>query len=179
MAIWRFEDKVPEVGETTFVAPTADIIGDVKIGEGCYIGPGARIRGDYGRIVIGSGCSIQENVVIHARPDDQTTIGDNATIGHAALLHNCTIEHNAVVGMRAIVSDFAVLKEWSVLGEGALAKNGFTLEDGEIAVGLPAKVIGNIRDKPAIKEELTKFKMKYQEMAKRHNKPGAFEKIRE
>ncbi len=179
MAIWRFEDKYPVVGDTTYVASSADIIGNVEIGENCYIGPGARIRGDYGKIVIGDGCSIQENVVIHARPDDQTTIGNNVTVGHAALIHNATIEDNAVVGMRSIVSDFAHLKEWAVLGEGALAKNSFVLNEGEIAIGLPAKVIGNINDKPKMKEQLWKFKLKYQEMAKRHNTQGALEKIRD
>ncbi|OLS29239.1 MAG: Carbonic anhydrase precursor [Candidatus Heimdallarchaeota archaeon LC_2] len=179
MAIWRFEDKYPVVGDTTYVAKSADVIGNVEIGENCYIGPGARIRGDYGRIVIGDGCSIQENVVIHARPDDQTTIGNNVTVGHAALIHNATIDDNAVVGMRSIVSDFAHLKEWSILGEGALAKNSFVLEEGDIAVGLPAKVIGNLSSKPKIKEELWGYKLKYQEMARRHNTDGALEKIRE
>ncbi|MHA2031026.1 MAG: gamma carbonic anhydrase family protein [Candidatus Kariarchaeaceae archaeon] len=179
MAIWRFEDKYPIVGDTTYVAQSADVIGNVEIGENCYIGPGARIRGDYGRVVIGDGCSIQENVVIHARPDDQTTIGNNVTVGHGALLHNCSIDDNAVVGMRSIVSDFAHLKEWSILGEGALAKNSFVLDEGDIAVGVPAKVIGNVNSKPKTKEELWGYKLKYQEMAKRHIADGALEKIRD
>jgi len=179
MAIWRFEDKYPVVGDTTYVAHSADVIGNVEIGENCYIGPGARIRGDYGRIVIGDGTSIQENVVIHARPDDRTTIGNNVTVGHGALIHNAKIDDNAVVGMRSIVSDFAHLKEWAILGEGALAKNSFVLEEGDIAVGVPAKVIGNLSSKPKTKEELWGYKLKYQEMVRRHNTEGALEKIRD
>ncbi|MHA2091876.1 MAG: gamma carbonic anhydrase family protein [Candidatus Kariarchaeaceae archaeon] len=177
MSIWRFENKIPQVGKTTFVAPSAVVWGDVTIGEGCYVGHGAVIRGDYGKIVIGDGCSIQDLVMIHARPDDVVRIGNNATIGHRALLHNCTIEDNAVVGMGAIVSDFAILKDWAVLAEGALAKNGSVLESGQIAIGIPAAVIGSIHDKPKAKEELERFKLKYQEMARRHLADNAFEEI--
>ena len=70
MALWAFEGKKPKIGEGIWIAPTADIIGSVIIGKNCYIGPGARVRGDYGRIRIGNGSSIQENVIIHARSDD-------------------------------------------------------------------------------------------------------------
>ncbi|MFV2016157.1 MAG: gamma carbonic anhydrase family protein, partial [Candidatus Heimdallarchaeota archaeon] len=115
----------------------------------------------------------------HARPDDQTTIGNNVTVGHGALIHNAIVDDNAVVGMRSIVSDFAHLKEWAILGEGALAKNSFVLEEGDIAVGVPAKIIGNVSSKPEVKEELWGYKLKYQEMAHRHNTEGALEKIRE
>jgi len=177
MAIWKFEDNTPVIGEGTFVAPTADVIGHVTIGTNCYIGPGARIRGDYGTIHIGNGCSIQENVVIHARPDEVTTIGNEVTIGHGSIIHNATLDDYSVVGMGAIVSDYAKLGQWAILGEGALAKNSFELQPGEIAVGLPAKVIGNINDKPEAKSELTKFKKKYQEMAARHLKDGALTRI--
>lgn len=179
MAIWQFEDKVPKVGSTSFVSPSADVIGDVVIGEKCYIGPGAVIRGDYGRIRIGDGCSIQENVVIHARPDEETIIGNNVTLGHGCIVHNATIHDNAVVGMGAVISDYVTLEEWAVIGEGALAPRGKHYEKGVIAVGVPAKVIGNINDpkRHEVKEELIRFKHKYMEMAQRFLKPGALKKL--
>ncbi len=71
MAIWEFEGKKPSIEKGTFVFPTADIIGNVTIGSNCYIGPGSVLRGDYEKIMMGSGCSIQENVIIHARPDEE------------------------------------------------------------------------------------------------------------
>ncbi|HET7375235.1 MAG TPA: gamma carbonic anhydrase family protein, partial [Anaerolineae bacterium] len=72
MALYEFEGKRPQIGLTSFIPETADVIGDVIIGEGCFIGVGARIRGDYGSIRIGDRTSVQENVVIHAREDDET-----------------------------------------------------------------------------------------------------------
>ncbi len=177
MTIWRFEKYIPKIGKNTYIAESADVIGNVTIGNNCYIGPGARIRGDYGKIIIGDGCSIQENVVIHARPNGTTTIGNNVTIGHMALLHNCTVDDFAVVGMGSIVSDFSHLKKWAVLGEGALAKKNFILEENKIAVGIPAKIIGDISDKKEIKDELMQYKEKYKEMAIRHLADNALEKI--
>ncbi|EMR74634.1 acyltransferase family protein [Thermoplasmatales archaeon SCGC AB-540-F20] len=83
MSIYEFENKKPSIGKGTFIFKSADVIGDVVIGENCYIGPGARIRGDYGSIRIGDNTAVEENVVIHARPDDITNIGTYVTIGHA------------------------------------------------------------------------------------------------
>ena len=86
MSIYEFENRKPSIGKGTFIFKSADVIGDVVIGENCYIGPGARIRGDYGSIQIGNNTAIEENVVIHARPNDVTNIGNNVTIGHAAII---------------------------------------------------------------------------------------------
>lgn len=177
MAIWRFESHTPKIGSGTYVAASADVIGNVEIGENCYIGPGVRIRGDYGRIQIGSHNAIQENVVIHARPDEELIVGNYVTVGHGAILHNCTLEDYAVVGMGAIVSDYAHLYEWSVLGEGSLAKRGQRIDAGEIAVGSPARVIGRIEDRKKLHEELLGFKHKYVEMAARHLVADALERI--
>ena len=111
MALWEFEGKRPEIGEGTWVVPSADVIGDVIIGKNCYIGPGARIKGDYGKVRVGDGCSIQENVIIHARPDEEASIGNHVTLGHGCIIHNATLEVYVVVGMGAVVSDYVVMKE--------------------------------------------------------------------
>ena len=103
------DDRIPTVGNDTHAFETAVIIGKVTIGEKCYIGPGAAIKGDYGEIIIGNRNSIQENVVIHARPGEKTIVGNDVTVGHGAILHNCTIEDSAVIGMGAIVSDYAIV----------------------------------------------------------------------
>jgi len=105
--LYEFEEKSPEIGKGSFVFDTATIIGNVKIGEGCYIGAGAVLRGDYGRIEIGDYTAIEDNCVVHARPDDLCRVKDHVTIGHAAVLHNCDLSVWGVFGMRAVVDDYA------------------------------------------------------------------------
>lgn len=163
MPIYQLKDRIPVIGKKTYLHQSADIIGDVTIGENCFIGPGARLRGDYGRIVIGDGTSVEDNCVIHARPDDLTTVGKLVTLGHGSIIHNATIHDFAVIGMGAIVSDWAVIEEWGVIGEGAVVKNKQVILAGRIAVGIPAKVIGNITDE--YKAEWTRFKQIYVDLA--------------
>ncbi|MFA5101898.1 MAG: gamma carbonic anhydrase family protein, partial [Candidatus Thermoplasmatota archaeon] len=105
------------------------------------MGPGARLRADYGSIRIGNETAVEENVVIHARPNEKTIIGNSVTIGHAAIIHNATIHDWAVIGMGAIVSDYAELGKWAVIAEGAVVKNKTKIPEKAIAVGVPATVI--------------------------------------
>jgi carbonic anhydrase/acetyltransferase-like protein (isoleucine patch superfamily) len=161
MALYEFEGKRPQIGKNSYVADTADVIGDVIIGEGCFIGVGARVRGDYGSIRIGDQTSVQENVVIHARDGDKTVIGSRVQLGHGCLLHNCTVKDQAVIGIGAILTDFSVVGEWSIIGEGALVRG--EVPDGMIAVGIPARVIGQVTEKH--KEEWQYYKEKYAELA--------------
>jgi len=163
MTIWEFDGKKPIIGEGTFVFPSADVVGDVVIGKNCYIGPGARIRGDYGSIRIGDSTAIEENVVIHARPDDMTTIGSMVTLGHGAIIHNAAISDWAIIGMGAIVSDWAKVGEWAVIGEGALVKNKQEIPGSKIAVGVPAKVIADVTQE--YKDQWSKYKLVYQDLA--------------
>lgn len=164
MAIYEFENKKPTIGKNTFIYQSADIIGDVSIGENCYIGPGARIRADYGSICIKNNTAIEENVVIHARPNEQTIIGNNVTIGHGAIIHNCTIKDWAIIGMGSIVSDYAEIGIWAVVAEGAVVKNKTILPDEKIAVGIPAKIVAAIT--PEYKKTWTEFKAIYSDLAK-------------
>ncbi|MHA2215397.1 MAG: gamma carbonic anhydrase family protein [Candidatus Hodarchaeales archaeon] len=173
MVLWEFEGKSPQIREGTWIALSADVIGDVIIKKNCYIGPGARVRGDYGKIRVDEGCSIQENVIIHTRPDEQTSIGKFVTLGHGCIIHNATLEDYVVIG------DYVLMKEWAVLGEAGLARQGQKFEPGEIGVGVPAKIVGNIHDesKSKVKTELFLFKKKYSEKASRYLKKGAFKKV--
>jgi carbonic anhydrase/acetyltransferase-like protein (isoleucine patch superfamily) len=108
MTVASFEGQTPRIGAGTYIHPSADVFGDVTIGAGCWIGPGARIRGDYGVIVLGDHCSVEDNCVIHARPGEQTTIGNWVTVGHGAVIHNVEMIHDyAIIGMGAVVSDWA------------------------------------------------------------------------
>jgi len=146
MALYEFEGKKPEIGTGTYVSETADVIGDVRIGRKCYIGPGARIKGDYGSVVIGNETSVQENCVIHARPDERCIVGSQCTIGHGSILHNCTVEDGVVVGMGAIVSDWAVVRRGSLVGEGAVIRQSADIPPDKIVVGVPGRVIGDTNE---------------------------------
>lgn len=165
--IFEFEGKRPVIGKGSFVFPSATIIGAVTIGENCYIGAGARIRGDYGSIDIGPHSAVEDNCVIHARPGEQTKIGSHVTLGHGCILHNCTIKDWAVIGMGAIVSDYAEVGEWAAVGEGAVVKSRQQLPEGAIAVGIPAKVIGETSQ--AYREQWSTFKEIYNRLADTRN----------
>ena len=165
MSIYEFENKKPRIGKGSFIFSSADVIGDVTIGENCYVGPGARIRGDYGSIRIGDDTAVEENVVIHARPNEKTVIGDSVTIGHASIIHNAMIHDWAIIGMGAIVSDWAEIGEWAVVAEGAVVKNKDKIPDKAIAVGIPAKVVAEIT--LDYKKQWTEYKNIYVDLARK------------
>lgn len=166
MALYEFEGRKPVVGTGTYVSASADIVGDVTIGARCFIGPGAKIKGDYGKIIIGAETSVQENCVVHARPDDICTVGKRVNVGHGAILHNCTVKDYAVIGMGAIVSDFAVVGEWCAVGEGCVVKSGQEIPDGKACVGIPAKIIGDVTDD--YKKLWSRYKEIYVTLAERY-----------
>ena len=166
MAIIQFEDRVPKIGNGSNVCDSAEVIGSVTIGENCYIGFGARIRGDYGEIIIGDGSIVEDNCVIHARPGEKCVLGRRVTVGHGSILHNCTIHDSVVIGMGAIVSDYAVVGEWAVIGEGAVVPNNKDIPEGKIAVGVPAKVIADTSEE--YKKLWSSYKDLYAELAKRY-----------
>lgn len=166
MAIYEFEGRVPQLGENVYVHPSADIIGLVTLGDDCYIAPGARIKGDYGEIIIGNGTSVEENCIIHARPDQVTRIGDYVTVGHGSIIHTATIHDYVVIGMGSIISDWAVVGEWAAIGEGGVVTQSTEIPPGKVAVGVPAKVIGDV--KKEWKELWGSYKHVYVDLAHRY-----------
>jgi phenylacetic acid degradation protein len=175
MALYQFEGLKPQVGPGSFIAESALVIGNVKIGKDVYIGHGVILRGDYGTIIVGDGTAIEEGVVVHARPNDRTVFGSQVTVGHGAMIHNARIKDFAVIGMRATISDYSVVGEWAIIGEMGLVKNNQHVPDGKIAVGVPARVVSTVDEKQ--KEFWSYGKRLYMEMAHRYNAPGAFLRI--
>jgi carbonic anhydrase/acetyltransferase-like protein (isoleucine patch superfamily) len=168
MPLYEFEGKRPEINETAWIAPSADIIGDVKIGARCYVGWQAVLRGDHGSIVIGDGSAIEEGVIIHTSPDFVCRIGNEVTIGHGALLHDATIDPFAVIGIRATVSNYATVGEWSIIGEMGLVKEHQEVPQGVIGVGQPVQIIGVVEERH--KKRWIMGKQRYQEFTKRNRK---------
>lgn len=173
--IYRFDGKTPVIGEGTYVAESAVVIGNVTLGKGCYVGPGAIIRGDYGRIVIGSGTAVEEGVIIHAKPGDTCVIGKLVTFGHGAIIHGANIRDYAVVGMGAVVSIGAKVGRWTILAEGAVAKQGQALEGGCVYVGAPAKAVRPVLDRD--KETWLTSKQVYVDLAAKYLTPGMLELV--
>jgi carbonic anhydrase/acetyltransferase-like protein (isoleucine patch superfamily) len=147
MPIYSFEGCRPEIAATAYVSPTATIIGHVVIGERCYVGHGAILRGDYGTIEIGDETAVEEGVIVHARPGDKTVIGTRVTLGHGAMVHNAVIRDGATIGMRAVVSDFSEVGEGAIVGEMSLVKNGQRVPAKKIAVGAPVRIVADVSER--------------------------------
>lgn len=146
MPTYSINRIVPVVDPTAYVHPTACLIGDVIIGPACYIGPGASLRGDMGRILIGEGSNIQDNCVLHCRPGAELSVAPDGHVGHGAVLHGCKIEHNVLVGINAIVMDDAVVGESSIIAAGTFVKSGFTCPPRSLVLGTPGRIVRELSD---------------------------------
>jgi carbonic anhydrase/acetyltransferase-like protein (isoleucine patch superfamily) len=138
--ILAFEDKEPRVAPDAFVAPTAVLIGDVVVEEGASVWFGAVLRGDFNRIVVGAGSSVQDNSVIHTSEDLPTIIGSNVTVGHLTLLEGCEIENGALIGMGSIVLNRARVGRRAMLAAGSVVREGGEIPPEVLAAGAPAQV---------------------------------------
>jgi len=145
--LYKFDGKRPTVGQDSYVSGLANIIGDVVIGNHCYIGHGAILRGDYGRIEIGDGTAVEEGAIVHAPPADVCRIGARVTIGHGAVVHGKKIGDGAVVGMGATVSILSEIGEHAIVAEGAVVKWNQTIPPNVVAAGNPAQVVREIVSK--------------------------------
>lgn len=147
--IYEFNSYKPVIHETAFIHPQAAITGNVKIGKDVYIGPGAAIRGDWGKIVIEDGCNVQENCTIHMFPGVTVTLKKAAHIGHGAIIHGSTIGENTLVGMNAVVMDNVTIGKECIIGALAFVKEGMEIPDRKVVVGNPAKIVKDVTDEMA------------------------------
>ena len=146
MACYEINGLVPVVDPTAFVHPMATLIGDVIVGPGCYVAPGASLRGDFGRIIMERGSNIQDCCVMHGFPGTDTIVEEDGHIGHGAILHGCIVKRNAMVGMNAVIMDEAVVGEEAMVAAGAFVKAGMVIPPRGLAVGAPARVIRTLTD---------------------------------
>jgi carbonic anhydrase/acetyltransferase-like protein (isoleucine patch superfamily) len=168
--LYQFDGKQPQVGTGSYVSELAHVIGDVIIGNQCYIGHGAIVRGDYGRIVIGDGTAVEEGVIIHAPPGDTQAIGRQVTLGHGAILHGRSIGDLAVIGMGAVVSIFSRVGERSIVAEGSVVKLNQAIPDRVVAAGNPAQIVRAVSDQD---EEMWAFgKQLYIDLAAKYLRQG-------
>ena len=146
MPIYQFNGYKPVIKKTSFIHPTASVIGNVIIGNHVYVGPGAVIRGDWGEVIIEDGCNIQETCVIHMFPGTKVWLKENAHIGHGAIIHGATIGTNCLIGMNAVLMDDAVVEDNSIIGALSFVPTNTTIPTKSLAVGNPIKIIKEVSD---------------------------------
>ena len=144
--ICEFDGYKPVIHESAFIHPLAIVTGNVIIGKDVYIGPGAALRGDWGKIIIHDGCNVQENCTIHMFPGVTVTLNNSAHIGHGAIIHGAIIGANALIGMNAVVMDHAEIGDGSIIGALAFVPEGVVIPERKVVVGNPAKVIKDVTD---------------------------------
>ena len=164
--LFEFEGKSPVAGAETYVSELANVIGDVRIGNNCYIGHGAILRGDYGKIEIEDGTAVEEGVIIHAPPGELCYIGDRVTLGHRAVIHSKYIGELAVTGMGAVLSIRSEVQARSIIAEGTVVKQNQVIPPGVVAAGNPAKIVRETRQKD--EEHWKMVKQLYIDLAKRY-----------
>jgi phenylacetic acid degradation protein len=147
------------------VHPTAVLIGDVVVGPGCYVGPCASLRGDFGRIVLKAGANVQDTCVLHSFPGGSAVVEEDGHIGHGAVLHGCVVRRGALVGMNAVIMDNAEIGEQAMVAACAFVPAGTKVPARSLVAGMPAKVKRQLtQDEIARKHEGT---LAYQELARR------------
>lgn len=138
--------KAPTVADDAWIAPSADVIGDVHLGAEASVWFGAVIRGDNTPILIGARSNIQEGAALHSDPGAPLTIGEDVTVGHHAILHGCTVGPRSLIGMGATILNRAVIGEDCIVGAGALVTEGKAFPAGSLIVGSPARAVRTLDD---------------------------------
>ena len=145
MPILSLPGAAPDTAAAAFIAPDAVVAGAVVLGAGSSVWYGAVLRADTGRIVIGPDSNIQDGAILHTGPELDITVGRGVSVGHGAILHGCTVGDGCLIGMHATVLDGATLGEGCLVAAGALVPEGMTVPPHTLAVGVPARVRGELR----------------------------------
>jgi carbonic anhydrase/acetyltransferase-like protein (isoleucine patch superfamily) len=146
MPLYSIGDLRPQLGPSAWAAPSADLIGDVRLGEHASVWFGAVIRADNTPILIGEDSNIQDGAIGHSDPGFPLTIGARVTVGHQAILHGCTVADDCLIGMGARILNGAMLETECLVGAGALITEGKSFPAGSLIVGSPARAIRQLTD---------------------------------
>lgn len=150
MPLYELDGMRPVIDPGCWIAPSAELIGDVRLGADVSVWFGAVVRGDNTPMLIGARSNVQEGAMLHSDPGAPLTIGSDCTIGHHAILHGCTIGDRVLIGMGAIVLNRAVIGEGSIVGAGALVTEDKIFPPNSLIVGSPAKVVRTLDDKAEV-----------------------------
>ena len=163
--VFAIDGVTPVVAPSSFVHPSAVLIGDVIIGENCYVGPTACLRGDFGRIILEDGANVQDSCVMHGFPGTDTVVEQDGHIGHGAVLHGCRVRTGALVGMNSVINDLADVGEKSIVAAMSFVKAGMIIPPKMLVAGLPARIVRELSElEMDWKQEGTKS---YQDLTRR------------
>ena len=165
LTVYEINGVTPVVDPAAYVHPSAVLIGDVIVAAGCYIGPAACLRGDFGRIEIRAGANLQDTCIAHGFPGTDTIVEEDGHVGHGAVLHGCIVGRNALIGMNAVINDSAQIGESAIVAAMAFVKARMVVPPRTLVAGIPARVMRDLSDAEiAWKVEATKS---YQALAVR------------
>ena len=140
-------DKVPKTAsENYWIAPSADVMGDVTLGDNVSIWWGSVLRGDNDPMVIGDNCNIQDGCVLHTDPGFPLTLADNVSVGHMCMVHGCTVGAGSLIGINSVILNGARIGKNCLIGAKALIPEGKEIPDNSLVVGAPGKVIREVSD---------------------------------
>jgi len=146
MTLYRLDDLAPSLGPGAWAAPSADLIGDVRLGARASVWFGAVLRGDNTPLILGDDTNFQDGAIGHSDAGFPLTIGARVTVGHQAILHGCTVHDDVLIGMGAKILNGAVIPPNCLVGAGALVTEGKTFPSGSLIVGTPARVIRELTE---------------------------------
>ena len=166
MPLFEFEGRRPQVSPDAWIAPTATLVGDVRVEAEASVWYGAVLRADFGPILVRRGANVQDGSVLHGGDDPVTEVGEGATIGHLCVVHGAVIGTEALVGNGATVLDGAVVGARALIAAGCTVPPGMTIPHGMLAVGVPARVVGEVAG--GAKQWVEANPALYRELARRH-----------
>ncbi len=144
--VFEFNGYKPVIDSSAFIHPNATVTGNVIIGADVYIGPGAAIRGDWGKIIIENGCNVQENCTIHMFPGTTVLLKEGAHVGHGAVVHGATLGKNCLIGMNSVIMDDVVIGDECIVGALSFVSAQTVFEKRKVIVGNPAKAVKDVSD---------------------------------
>lgn len=169
--ILPYQDYQPEIGDEVFIAPTASVIGQTRLGDRVSVWFGAVLRGDIAAVEVGEGSNIQDNSVLHVGDNDPCIVGRRVVVGHGVILHGCRVEDDCMIGMGAVILNQAVIGEGAVIGANALVPQRMVIPPYSLALGSPARVVRELTEEE--RQEQSVFAPKYIQVA--HNYRPMFE----
>jgi carbonic anhydrase/acetyltransferase-like protein (isoleucine patch superfamily) len=170
MTVRALGDKVPRIDPSAWVSEAAYVVGDVEIGAGSSVWPGAVVRGDFGRITIGANTHVEDNCVVHA--GSVLTIGDNVLVGHSVVLHGRSVGDNCLLGNGAILLDDCEVGELSMVAAGSVVTAGTRIRSGSFVVGTPATVRPARPEQLAFVEGLSRTDVGYGPLLRQYREAG-------
>jgi carbonic anhydrase/acetyltransferase-like protein (isoleucine patch superfamily) len=166
MPLFEFEGRWPQVSPAAWIAPTATLVGDVRVEAEASVWYGAVLRADFGPILVRRGANIQDGSVLHGGTDPVTEVGEGATIGHLCVVHGAVLGEEALVGNGATVLDGAIVGRRALVAAGATVPPGMAIPDDTLAVGIPARIAGEVAG--GAKQWVQANPALYRDLARRH-----------